>query len=208
MALFPSEIFTDAGRYLDSYASQVSAAFASVDRNRLRDAAECLRTAIAAGQTLFSCGNGGSCAIANHLNCDFLKGVQQGTGLRPRVVSLSSNTETITAIANDISFDEVFALQLRSLGRPGDVLIAITSSGNSPNILEALTWARENGLRTIAMTGFDGGAARTLAEIPLHVAAENYGVVEDVHQSLMHLLAQYLRQTHLIDPAAIGKEKF
>jgi phosphoheptose isomerase len=102
----------------------------------------------------------------------------------------------------------VFALQLRSLGRPGDVLIAISSSGNSPNIVQALSWARDNGLRTIAMTGFAGGKAREVAEITLHVAAENYGVVEDVHQSLMHLLAQWLRQNHLTDPSSIGKQKF
>ncbi len=208
MALFPARIFEDAGQYLDSYAEKVAKAFATIDRNQLRAAATCLREAIYADRAIFSCGNGGSCAIANHLVCDYLKGVQSGTPIKPRVGSLSTNLETITAIANDISYDEVFAFQLRSLGKPGDVLIAISSSGNSPNILSAIGWARENGLRTIAMTGFEGGKARSQAEIALHVDAENYGVVEDVHQSLMHMLAQYLRQNHLTDPSAMGRIKF
>lgn len=208
MAFFPSKIYEDAGDYLDAYADQIARALASVDRAQLGAAARCLQEAILAGQTIFSCGNGGSCAIANHLVCDYLKGIQNGTDLKPRVVSLSSNLEVITAVANDISYEDVFALQLRSLGRPGDVLIVVSSSGNSPNVVSALSWARENGLRTIAMTGFDGGNAKARAEIGLHVAADNYGVIEDVHQSLMHLLAQYLRQNHLCDHSHIGQSKF
>jgi D-sedoheptulose 7-phosphate isomerase len=208
MAYFPSKIYQDAGEYLDAYASQITRALGSLDRDQLSLAARCLEAAIVEGRTIFSCGNGGSCAIANHLVCDYLKGIQSGTDLKPRVVSLSSNLEVITAVANDISYDDVFSLQLRSLGRPDDVLIAVSSSGNSPNILRALAWARDNGLRTIAMTGFDGGRAKETAEIPLHVEADNYGVIEDVHQSLMHLLAQYLRQNHLCDTSLIGQSKF
>ena len=88
--------------------------------------------------TVFSCGNGGSAAIANHLQCDHLKGVRTGTDLTPRVVSLSSNIELITAISNDIGYEDVFTYQLQSQSQPGDVLIAISSSGRSPNIARAL----------------------------------------------------------------------
>jgi phosphoheptose isomerase len=208
MTFFPEKIFEDVGLYLDSYATEMAKAYASIDRSQVQAAAECLKGAVAAGHTIFSCGNGGSCAIANHLVCDYLKGVQSGTDLKPRIVSLVSNLELITAVANDIAYDDIFSFQLPSLAKRGDVLIAITSSGASSNIIKALSWAGENGMHTIAMTGFGGSQARRIAHIALHVDATNYGIVEDVHQSLMHLLAQFLRQGALRDPTSIGHCKF
>ena len=145
--------------------------------------------------------------MANHLQCDHLKGVRNGTDLQSRVVSLSSNVELLTAIANDVGYHDSFAYQLRAQSRPGDVLIAISSSGCSPNILHALQWARDNGLRTIALTGFDGGDARSIAEIAIHVDSANYGIVEDLHQSIMHALAQYIRQTRM-SPDTIASSTF
>jgi len=157
---------------------------------------------------IFSCGNGGSAAIANHLICDCLKGVRTGSTLHPRVHSLSASIETITAVGNDIGYDDIFVYQLESLSKPGDVLIAISSSGESPNIVKALTRAREMDVATIAMTGFSGGAAASIAGISLHVQGQNYGIVEDIHQSLMHILAQHLRYMHLEDESALGRIKF
>jgi D-sedoheptulose 7-phosphate isomerase len=154
-----------------------------------------LDTAIRARRMIYSCGNGGSAAISGHLLCDFLKGIQTDTKLLPRVVSLASHIELITAIANHIDYAEVFAYQLRTMAAPGDVLITISSSGNSENIVRAIEWARGNGVGSISMTGFAGGRSKSLADVNLHVAAENYGVVEDIHQSMMHSLAQYLRQS-------------
>ena len=165
--------------------------------NNWSASAEVLLEAYTRGAAVFSCGNGGSAAIANHLQCDHLKGIRAHTELSPRVVSLSTNVELLTAIANDIGYEEVFAYQLQSQARPGDVLIAISSSGRSANIVQALEWAHEHGLRTIAFTGFDGGGARVLAEIPLHVDCSNYGVIEDLHQALMHALAQYICQSRM-----------
>ena len=146
---------------------------------------------------MFSCGNGGSASIANHLQCDHVKGVRTTTDLPPRVLSLSTNVELLTAIANDMGYEDVFVYQLQSQSRPGDVLVAISSSGRSANIVRALTWARDNGLHTIAITGFDGGAARTLADVAIHVDCTNYGIVEDLHQAIMHALAQYIRQSRM-----------
>ena len=157
---------------------------------------------------IFSCGNGGSAAIANHLVCDCLKGVRSGTSLRPKVHSLSTAVELITAITNDIAPEEMFAYQLSSMARADDVLIAISSSGRSANIVRALSEAKSLGLATIAMTGFSGGEAAKLADISLHVSAENYGLVEDIHQSLMHILTQYLRQAHLDRPDTLGSIYF
>ena len=146
---------------------------------------------------MFSCGNGGSASIANHMQRDHLKNVRTATDLTPRVLSLSTNVELLTAIANDMGYENVFVYQLQSQSRPGDVLVVVSSSGRSPNIVRALTWARDNGLRTIAVTGFDGGAARTVAEVGVHVDCTNYGIIEDLHQAIMHALAQYIRQSRM-----------
>ena len=160
--------------------------------------------AIRRRRMIYACGNGGSAAISGHMLCDFLKGIQTDTALRPRVVCLSSQLELITAIANDVGYGEVFAYQLKTMAEPGDVLISISSSGNSENIVRAIDWARQNGMGTIAMTGFSGGRSSKLADITLHVAAENYGIVEDVHQSMMHILAQYLRQSAIAEATELS----
>lgn len=208
MTYFPDRLFDGAGDYAAAYFEHYRLAAASVDPAALRRAGDLVGDVIAKGKTIYACGNGGSAAIANHLACDCLKGIRTGTDIKPRVHSLSTTVELITAIANDLSYDKVFSFQLSSLGQPGDLLIAISSSGQSPNIVEALTWAKENGLKTIAMTGFAGGASAQIADVSLHVSAENYGVVEDVHQSLMHLLAQYVRHRNLTDPTQLGAQKF
>ena len=194
---FPDHRFSDPAGYADAYFEQVRDAAASVDRRGIRAAAELLTRVYADGKMAYSCGNGGSAAIANHLVCDHCKLVQTDTALVPRICSLSSTVEIITAIGNDLSYDEVFVYQLRSLAQPGDALISISSSGDSENICRAARWGKENGLKVIAMTGFDGGRSAGLADVNLHVAADNYGVIEDVHQSLMHILAQHIRQAHM-----------
>jgi phosphoheptose isomerase len=204
---FPDRAYASAGGYVAAYGEELVSAWQRLDGTAIDRAAAMLDTAIRAGRMIYSCGNGGSAAISNHLLCDVLKGVQTDTALRPRVVSLASHLELITAIANDISYDEVFAYQLRTMARPGDVLITISSSGNSENIVRAIEWARANGVGSIAMTGFSGGRSAGLAEVKLHVEAENYGVIEDIHQSLMHCLAQYLRQSEM-SPELIRARKF
>lgn len=208
MPLFPDHAYAAADTFADAYFDQVAKAQASVSRQALRDAGALLADVVEGGATVFSCGNGGSAAIANHLLCDCLKGVQGGTSLRPRVHTLSSAVELITAIANDIGVEEIFSLPLRSLGRAGDLLIVISSSGASANVVRAIDTARNQGMRTIAMTGFTGGQAAERADISLHVDASNYGVIEDVHQSLMHILAQNLRHANLTDPLQLGSVRF
>ncbi len=204
---FPDEHYSVVGAFADDYFDRLAGGAASVDRAELAAAADMLSDTYAAGGTVFACGNGGSAAISNHLHCDHLKGVQTDTELRPKVVSLSSTIETITAIANDISYDEVYVYQLRTLAEAGDALITVSSSGNSENIVRACQWAKDNGVGTIAMTGFEGGRSADIADINLHVDADNYGVVEDVHQSLMHILAQYVRLAHM-DAKVIPERKF
>jgi len=195
-ARFPAgRQYVSAAEYFGAYAEEIARAAGSVDAEALDRAAAVLLEAYARRACVFSCGNGGSASIANHAQCDHVKGVRTTTDLLPRVMSLSTNVELLTAVANDVGYEDVFAYQLQSQSVPGDVLIAISSSGQSPNIVRALEWARGHGLRTVAITGFSGGAAAAVAEVSVHVDCANYGVVEDVHQAIMHALAQYIRQS-------------
>jgi D-sedoheptulose 7-phosphate isomerase len=204
---FPAKKYTDVGNYADAYFTKLKAAAASVDREKMARAAEILTTIYTKGGMVYSCGNGGSAAIANHLVCDHCKLTRTDTHLLSRIYSLSTTVEVITAIGNDISYDEIFAYQLQCLAKPGDALITISASGNSENIVRAAVWAKKNGIPVIAMTGFSGGRSADIADVNLHVTADNYGVIEDVHQSLMHLLAQYIRQAHM-DEALIDQRNF
>lgn len=194
---FPAAPFASAASFFDAYAEEVARAGKTVESAAFDRAAAILLEAYVCGARMFSCGNGGSASIANHMQCDHVKGVRTTTDLIPRVLSLSTNVELLTAITNDIGYENVFVYQLQSQSEPGDVLVAVSSSGRSPNIVHALTWARHHGLRTIAVTGFDGGAARTMAEVAIHVDSTNYGVIEDLHQAIMHALAQYIRQSRM-----------
>jgi D-sedoheptulose 7-phosphate isomerase/D-glycero-D-manno-heptose 1,7-bisphosphate phosphatase len=204
---FPAVAYPTASAYFGDYARELARASATVDRQALDQAAALLLDAYLRGATVFSCGNGGSAAIANHMQCDQVKGVRTGTDLSPRLVSLSSNVELLTAIANDLAYEEIFTYQLQSQAAPGDVLVAVSSSGRSPNIIGPLEWARENGVATIALTGFSGGGARAAAQVAVHVDSANYGVVEDLHQAIAHGLAQYLRQSRMT-PGAISSTVF
>lgn len=193
--------------FVDDYFRQYASSAKRLSHENLVQAAETILLAYKAGNNVYVCGNGGSAAIANHLVCDHSKGVQAKTALMPGVISLSSNVEIITAVANDIEYNDIFLFQLRTLAKEEDCLITISSSGDSENIVRALSWARKNGLHTISMTGFGGGRSAKLADINLHVGGDNYGVIEDVHQSIMHILAQYLSLAEM-DPTMVSDSIF
>jgi D-sedoheptulose 7-phosphate isomerase len=195
--MFPQKIYGEAGAYAAAYFQELNRAAAAVDTTAFDRAASLLLETIRADRTVYACGNGGSAAISNHLLCDFVKGIQTDTDLKPKIVSLSSHIELITAIANDISYDDIFLFQLKPAARAGDVLLTISSSGNSENIVRALAWARTNGVKTVALTGFGGGRSVALADINIHVPSNNYGIVEDLHQSSMHTLAQFIRMKNM-----------
>ena len=194
---FPTVWFESASQYFEAYRDEIIRSWSTVDPAAVTAAAQILIDCIDRDGVIYACGNGGSAAIANHLMCDFQKGIQTDTTAKPRVVSLSCNLEIITAIGNDIGYEDIFVYQLRTMARPGDVIMTISASGNSENIVRAVNWAKSNGVPTIALVGFAGGRSGALADVTIHVAAENYGTVEDVHQSIMHILAQYLRQSRM-----------
>jgi len=207
MRTFPEYFYNSIGSYCDDYLARLANAGASINRDSLAEVAGVLGQAFARGAWLYVCGNGGSAAIANHLLCDFAKGIQTDTDILPRVISLSANLELITAIANDICFDDCYVYQLKTAAREGDVLLTISSSGDSENVVKAIVWANENKLKTISLTGFDGGRSASMASINLHVLGDNYGVIEDTHQSIMHILSQYLRQLQMSEDL-ISQKKF
>ena len=203
---FPDTKYKDIAPYCDDYFGKIATAGASVDRAALARAAKLLEDGYQEGQTLFVCGNGGSAAISNTFVCDHAKLVQTDTNLVPRVVSLSDNAPMMTAIANDISYDDIFVYQLQTAARLGDMLLTISASGDSENVVKAGLWARENKMEVIAFTGFSGGRMAEIATVHLHVDADNYGVIEDTHQSLMHMLAQFIRQNRMSEGLIAGRK--
>ncbi len=204
---FPNKKYANIESYAEDYFKEINLAASSIDGSKLNEAIEILNNDYTQGSMVISCGNGGSAAIANHLVCDHCKLVRTDTDLVSRIYSLSNTVEIITAIGNDLSYDEIFEYQLKSLAKAGDVLITISSSGDSENIVRAANWAKQNNVPVISLTGFSGGRSAKIADVNLHVSAANYGVIEDVHQSIMHLLAQYIRMTHM-EEELIGPRKF
>jgi len=143
-------------------------------------------------KTIFVCGNGGSAAISNHYICDFLKFFRQKTNLKPKIISLSDNIETITAISNDMDYKYIFSYQAESLCNKEDLILIISSSGNSKNVIEILKYAKKNKIKTIGFSGFSGGYLKRNCDIPIHIDINNYGISEDSHHILMHVILQYL----------------
>ena len=144
------------------------------------------------GSTLYLIGNGGSAAAASHLSVDLGKGTVATDNLRDeshrrlRVVSLTDNVPWITAVANDLDYEQVFVQQLMSAAVDGDALMAFSGSGNSPNVVAAVAWANRHGLRTFGLTGFDGGKLKDLQQDGVHVALDDMGMVESIHVCLFH----------------------
>jgi D-sedoheptulose 7-phosphate isomerase len=158
---------------------------------------ECLERAYQDDRQVYLIGNGGSAATASHMACDLAKNVYPAaasTVRRFRVTSLTDNVALITALANDCGYDRVFSEQLNNLLQKDDLLIAVSASGNSPNIIDAIALARERGARTAALLGFGGGRARDLVDVALVVDSDDYGHVEDLHLVLNHLVAAWMRQ--------------
>lgn len=183
---------TSISTYLADYSRSLGDALETVDGGELEKALHAVVGATEAGKRIHAIGNGGSAAIADHLCCDWTKGTHHHEHKTVKAYSLNSNVALYTAVANDFGFEKVFSTQVNFYGEQGDVLIAISSSGNSPNILAGVEAAKALGIITIGMSGFKGGSLRDVADISLHVDADNYGIVEDGHQALMHVLAQYI----------------
>lgn len=181
---------------IDGYLRDLAVLLERLDRSRIRATVEHLRTARDAGRTLFVAGNGGSAATATHLANDLGKATRT-SGQRPiRVLSLSDNVSWFSALANDEGYERVFVGQLENFAEPGDVLIVISASGNSRNLVEAVRHARRTGMWVVGLLGFDGGVLRELVDDLLWVKTEPglYGLVESAHVVIADLLTSCLIQ--------------
>ncbi len=182
-----------AASFARGYLDHLSKLLEQLDTSEIAAFIAALTDARERGARIFFIGNGGSAATASHFANDVAIGCRSWD--RPfRAMSLTDNVPVMTAIANDYGYEHIFTLQLKTLMHPGDVVVAISASGNSPNVVNAIEWANENGATTIALTGFDGGKIRKSATLCVHVPTEKgeYGPVEDVHMILDHLVGAFL----------------
>ena len=178
-----------------NYLSYLKNGIDKLDLSKLQRIENIIFNKIKKNKKIFVCGNGGSAAVANHFLCDFNKGIKLSSKnkLKPKIISLSSNTEMILALSNDISFDKIFSFQLDNYYSRGDIVIFLSCSGSSANIIETLDYCKKKRIFTISFTGFAKKKNQKKANINLNLDIENYGVAEDFFQVIMHMISQSIR---------------
>jgi D-sedoheptulose 7-phosphate isomerase len=184
--------FSTPARLFGDYSARLSATLEDFDWAPVERLAYELLDCWQTGRQVFLAGNGGSGGNANHLSNDFLYALSKTPGSGLRVHSLSANPSVITCLANDEGYDRVFSLQLAVLARKGDVLIALSGSGNSPNIIRALHEARTIGMTSYAVLGFSGGKAKAIADVPIHFHIDDMQISEDAQMIVGHMMMQWL----------------
>ena len=182
--------------YITSYLHDLATVVQRIDVNALEQAIHCLRDARDQGKTIYTCGNGGSASIASEMVADILKGSSFGKEKRFRMIGLTDSIATITAYANDVDYESVFVEQLKNWVQKGDVLLAISGSGNSPNVLRAVEYANQVGCTTIGFTSAESGKLRELATLPLLVPSGHMGRLEDCFYAMTHVLCYAFIEDH------------
>lgn len=178
--------------FFDSYAARLAEALTQCSWTAVAQLANDMREVWMGGRQVFFCGNGGSAGNAIHLANDYIYGVAKKTGGGLKAVALSANAAVITCLANDIGYDRIYCEQLAVLGQTGDLLVVLSGSGNSPNILSALNRAKTMGIKSYAILGFDGGKAKTLADVAVHFPVHDMQIAEDLQLVIGHMLMQWL----------------
>lgn len=181
------------GEFGRDYAQRLQAALAQSPFGAIGQLAAALLSALDQRNHVFLGGNGGSAANAIHLANDLLYGMGRDSGIGLRVDALPANPAILTCLANDISYDEIFAEQIRIKGEPGDVLIILSGSGNSPNVVKALEAGNQMGLNTFAVLGYSGGRCREVAQVPIHFAVDDMQIAEDLQLVVGHMCMQWVR---------------
>ncbi|HEY2016863.1 MAG TPA: SIS domain-containing protein [Bryobacteraceae bacterium] len=176
------------------YKSELLKAVESIDLEAVAQAIQLLAQARDQGRRIFVCGNGGSASMASHFATDLVKGASYGRATRFRVLALTDSLPTITAYSNDVSYECVFVEQLKNFAEPGDVVVAISSSGNSPNVLRAVEYGNSLGCRTLALSGRDGGKLGPLAQLNIQVSHLHTGRIEDLHMVILHMIGYYFME--------------
>lgn len=180
--------------FVREYKSKLLHALDTIDLESVHRAVELLSEARAKNRHVFVCGNGGSASTASHFVCDMVKGASFNRESRFRIMALTDSLPTITAYSNDVGYDCIFAEQLKNFAQPGDVFMAISGSGNSPNLLCAMEYANSIGCHTIALTGRDGGKLGPMAQLQIRVAEPHMGRIEDAHLIVCHMLGYYFME--------------
>ena len=183
-----------------NYIARLSSMLKNIDVDAIDAIASALEKTVISNSNIYIMGNGGSAATASHMVNDLGVGLRRRGLINFNIHSLADNTPVTTAIANDIGYENIFYMQLEGLLKKDDVIIAISCSGNSPNITKAVNYAKEIGSQVIGITGFDGGVLKTLSNINFHIDAPKgeYGLVEDTHMILDHIIYSYLWQEFLL----------
>ena len=185
----------DYRKQIEQYIEEEIRVIQTLDKDVINLIMNEIRASQERGSHIFICGNGGSAATASHYACDFNKGVSGLEDKNTNFVCLSDNIPTMMAIANDYSYDEIFAYQLRNRLQPNDILFVISGSGNSKNIVRAMEVAKEKGNKIIGLCGYDGGKVKEMSDICIHVNVNNMQITEDLHMMLdhcmMYILANY-----------------
>jgi phosphoheptose isomerase len=207
MNKFPINIFKESRLFFESYFSVLNNFLQNKNLNTLVNISNEIHKKIINKKKIFICGNGGSGSIADHFLCDFMKGVSSDTYFKPKIISLNSNPSLLSAIANDLGYDKIFEFQLDNLAKAGDLIVLLSCSGNSKNIIRVIKLAKKKKVKIIGFTGFRGGYLKKNSDINFHVNISNYGIVEDVFQITMHCLSQFIRQKYLKNKI-IKKNKF
>jgi len=184
----------DSAAVFADYANRLNTAMQATDWSGVTRLAQELRECWTSGRQVFICGNGGSAGNAIHLANDFLYGISKVRGSGLRVHALPANSSVLTCLANDEGYDEIFSLQLAVQARADDVLIVLSGSGNSPNILKALEQAKKMGLRSYAILGYTGGRAKAMADVAIHYALDDMQISEDMQLIVGHMVMQWLYQ--------------
>ena len=174
--------------YPTAYKAALFNALDTIDLAKVEQAVEAFRLARDEGRQIFVFGNGGSAATANHFVCDVVKGCSYGCDKRFRILALSEMLPTMTAYANDVGYEHVFVEPLKNFANPGDLVMALSGSGNSPNVVRAIEYANEIGCQTIGLTGFDGGKLGEIAKLQIHVDDRHMGRAEDGHMIVCHMI--------------------
>jgi D-sedoheptulose 7-phosphate isomerase len=180
--------------FIASYLDGLRSVLGEINLVAVDRVVDVLWQAYSEGRRILIIGNGGSAATASHMMCDLAKGCAVEGKSRIKAFSLTDNVPIMTATGNDLSYEKIFTVQLEVFLEPGDVLVAITASGNSPNILDAARFARQRGAMVVGFIGFGGGKLKAMTDADITVSSRNYGHVEDVHCILEHLISQRLRE--------------
>jgi D-sedoheptulose 7-phosphate isomerase len=180
--------------FAEQYKTELLTAIDKIDLDKVQQVIDLFQEARAKGKHIFVCGNGGSASTSSHFACDIVKGASFNRPERFKIMALTDQIPTLTAYANDVSYDSVFVEQLRNFAQPGDLFMGISGSGNSPNVLRAMEYANSVGCKTIALTGRDGGQLGPMAQLNIGVGVPHMGRIEDTHMIVCHMVCYYFME--------------